>query len=251
MYEKLKGKVVLVTGASGDIGGACAEAFVQHGAILILHSHKNKEGVEKIIKKYKQANIFHINCDATNEEEVQEQFQIIKNKFKIKKIDVLVNNAGDLISRTPLGEMDLELIQKVFDVNVKSAFLFTRFSISLMPRNSSIIFISSLTARSGKGDRSSAYSMAKGALISWSKSLADELGPKGVRVNCITPGYIQGRFHKKYTPSEVEMAHRDKNPLKRLGRPHDVAMAVLFYAANSDGYISGTTLDVCGADYMC
>ncbi len=146
--------------------------------------------------------------------------------------------------------MSWDFAQRVFNINFKSAFLFTKLSLPLMVENSSIIFISSLTARSGKGDRSSAYSMSKGALISWSKSLANELGPRGIRVNCITPGYIKGGFHRRHTSPKVEVVHKSRNSLGRLGRPEDVAAAALFYGASFDGYVSGTTLDICGADYM-
>lgn len=190
----------------------------------------------------------HINGDATNQEEVKNMIDSIKSR--VKNIDVIVHTVGDLMARKKIEDTDWEFMQKVIDVNVKSAFLFTKYTLPLMKKNSSIIFISSLTARGGKGDRSSAYGLAKGAILSWSKSLANELGPQGIRVNCVTPGYIVGNFHKRYTKKAVELEHKDKNPLGRLGKPEDVAAAVLFYAQVSSGYISGTTLDVCGADYM-
>jgi 3-oxoacyl-[acyl-carrier protein] reductase len=243
--DNLKNKVVLITGASGDIGEACADLFYKNGAILILHSFNHE------IKKYPKGRVFYIKCNTTSEIEVQKQFSLLKKDSNLKKIDILINNAGDLLDRVPAEKLEWDFVQRTLDVNLKSAFLFTKFSLPLMKKGSSIIFISSLTARSGKGDRSSAYSLSKGALISWSKSLANELGTKRkIRVNCITPGYIKGKFHKRYTKKNIEMDHKNKNPLGRLGQPTDVAHTALFYASDSSSYITGTTLDVCGGEYI-
>lgn len=250
MIYDLKGKVILVTGASGDIGGACSEIFLKHGADVILHVHNNKKRIQRIANKFSKSKTFIIQCDGTSEIQVKEQFAILKKKFHVNNIHGLVNNAGDLLGRRKTEDMNWDFANHVFETNVKSAFLFTSHCLPLMRKKSSILFISSLTARCGKGDRSSAYGLAKGALISWSKCLANELGPRGIRVNCLTPGYIKGQFHRKYTLKQVEIEHKLRNPLKRLGTPLDVANAALFYIANADGYVSGTTMDICGADYM-
>lgn len=250
MNNNLSGKVILITGASGDIGRACAEICLEHGAKVILHAYKNQAKAEKIVKKFPGL-AYMIQCDATDERQVKKQFDIIRQHYKIKNIHGLVNNVGDLLSRKSLKEMNWKFVNRIFEINVKSAFLFTRYCLPMMPINSSIVFISSLTARSGKGDRSGAYGLSKGAIISWGKCLANELGPQGIRVNILTPGYIKGQFHRKYTTKQTETHHKNRNPLRRLGIPSDVAVAVLFHLANSNGYISGTTLDICGADYMC
>lgn len=247
MSKKPSNKIALITGASGDIGYACVKKFLDNGYKVIAHSYKNKSRLSQLAKR-KSLHLIHINGDATSQEEVKDMIKGVKSK--IKHIDVVVHAAGDLIDRKKAKDMDWNFMQKVIDVNVKSAFLFTKYTLSFMKKDSSIVFISSLTARGGKGDRSSAYGLAKGAILAWSKSLANELGPKGIRVNCVTPGYIVGNFHKRYTKKSVELEHKHKNPLGRLGKPEDVAEAVFFYAQVSDGYISGTTLDVCGADYM-
>lgn len=246
----LKNKIVLISGASGDIGMACAKLFLQEGAKLILHSFRHPQQVNDFIGKNKK-NIIHINCDATDENQVKRQFDLLSKKYGIKNIDIVVNNVGDLIKRCTVDELEWDFVQKTIDVNVKSAFLFTKYCLPILKRGSSIIFISSSTARYGKGDRSSAYGLSKGAILSWSKCLANELGPKGITVNTVTPGYIKGDFHKKYTKKEVESEHSLRNPLGRIGEPEDVARVVLFFASLHNSYVSGTTLDVCGADYMC
>lgn len=251
MNENFQNKTVLITGASGDIGAACAEAFFNRGANLILHSFHHPEKIDAFIVHHNKDNrIIGITCDATEEDQVGKQFDLLVNKFSLNNIDVLINCAGDLISRCPFDEMSWEYLEDVFEANVKSSFLFTKYSLPFLRSGSSIIFVSSMTARSGKGDRSSAYGLAKGAILSFSKCLANELGPRGIRVNCLTPGYIRGGFHDRYTDHNVELEHASRNPLGRVGEPGDVAAAAVFYAGESGGYISGTTLDICGADYM-
>lgn len=244
-------KTAVISGASGDIGLACAEAFLNSGYRLILHSFRHPEKIINFIKKNPQAEIIHLNFDASLEECVKNGLApVLNKKTGIKCIDVLINNAGDLIDRVPAEKLEWDFIQKTINVNVKSAFLFTKYFLPMMAKGASIIFISSSTAKYGKGDRSSAYGLAKGALLSWSRCLANELGSRGIAVNAITPGFIEGQFHKKYTAASVADAHRSKNPLRRLGRPKDVAAAALFLAEAHTNYISGACLDICGADYM-
>jgi 3-oxoacyl-[acyl-carrier protein] reductase len=246
---KLQNKTILIAGASGDIGLSCAEAFCKEGSRLILHSYKNSKNVKLFQKRHPDAVIANLKCDATSERQMNSQFNKLR-KTGIKRIDVLVIAIGDLIARKPFKNINWNFVQQVLDVNLKTSFLFTKYTLPFLRRHSSIIFVSSLTARSGKGDRSIPYSMAKGAVISFSRSLANELGRDGIRVNSITPGFITGNFHKRYTSKQVYNEHRLRNPLGRLGTPADVAVAVVFYASVYDGYISGTTLDICGADYM-
>lgn len=246
----LSNKSIVITGASGDIGFACAKRFLKTGARLFLHSYKNGAIIESFIKENKKYPITHFSCDATSEKDVARVFSELKEKRLLSSIDVLVNVAGDLIKRVPAPDLSWDFVSKTIDVNIKSAFLFTSHTLPLLNSPSSIIFVSSLTAQSGKGDRSSAYGLSKGALISWSKCLANELGPRGIRVNCVTPGFIEGSFHKKYTKKEVALEHASRNPLQRIGIPADVAEVVYFLATQTDGYVNGTTIEVCGGDYM-
>jgi len=245
----LRNKTILITGASGDIGRACASLFLKEGAHLILHAYRHPEKIEKLRSRYPNR-IETIRCDGTSEEEVADAYRFLITRKKLRRIDVLVNNAGDLLARVPARRLTWDFVSRTLDVNLKSAFLFTQHALPLMRKNGSIIFVSSLTARSGKGDRSSAYGMAKGALLSWSRCLANELGKDGIRVNALTPGFIEGSFHARYTAASVARAHARKNPMGRIGTPDDVARAALFYASDLSGYVSGTTLDVCGADFM-
>ena len=248
--NNLKGKTVLITGASGDIGRACALAFGKKGANLVLHSFRNHSVINDIQKELSDVVVCPIKCDATDVKEVAKQFDLIKNHYNIKTIDVLVNNVGDLIERCPFDKMDWKLVQKSIDVNLKSGFLFTKFALPLIPNGGSIIFISSQTARWGKGDRSSHYGAAKAAVLGLMKCLANELGSKKIRVNSVAPGFIEGQFHKKYTSRDITTAHARKNPMGRNGNPDDVAGAVLFLGSPVSSYVNGTVIDVCGGDFI-
>ncbi|MFA6553723.1 MAG: SDR family oxidoreductase [Patescibacteria group bacterium] len=241
---------VLITGASGDLGLAIAEKFASPGNTLILHSYRHPEAIRRFAKKHPRVKIVHINTDGSDEKRIKIALGNLRRIHGIGRIDAVVNNAGDLIERRPLSQLDWAFVQRTLDVNVKTAFLFTKYSYPYLRRGSSVIFISSMTAEAGKGDRSSAYGMAKGAILAWSKSLANELGRQGIRVNCIAPGYIRGNFHRRYTVKKVETKHAQRNPLGRVGRPEDVAYAVLALASQGEGYINGVTIDVNGGDYI-
>ncbi len=247
----VKDKNILITGASGDIGIACAEMLLAAGATLILHSNSNRAKVDGFASRHKRASIYHINCNATNEKEVKQQFQYLSEKVGIKKLDVLVNNAGDLISRCCFADMEWDLMEAAINVNLKSSFLFTKYALQMMTKGASIIFMSSLTARWGKGDRSTHYGTSKSAILGFAKCLANELASEGIRVNSIAPGFIEGNFHDRYTKPIVAKEHMGRNPLSRNGKPEDVAGAVLFLASDSSGYVNGTTIDVCGGDFIC
>ena len=247
---RLLDKVVFITGASGDIGSACAELCAKEGALLVLHSYRHPERVERFLETHPTVKAVHINCDGACERSIAVALRSALRRLKRDHIDVLVNNAGDLLERRAVQALDWEFVERTLAANVKPAFFFTKHSLPYLRGNSSLIFISSLTARWGKGDRRSAYGLAKGAVMGWAKSLANELGPKNIRVNVITPGFIQGNFHKKYTARTVAKAHRMKNPLRRLGLPIDVAGTVVFLASDEASYINGVTIDVCGGDYI-
>ena len=134
MNNNLKNKTILITGASGDIGSACAELFLNEGAAVILHYHKNFKRIKEITKKFSNSKIYIIKCDATKDYLVKKQFEILNKKYKIKKIDGLVNAVGDLIKRIKIEDTKWSFVKKVLEVNIKSAFLFTTFCLPLMKK---------------------------------------------------------------------------------------------------------------------
>jgi 3-oxoacyl-[acyl-carrier protein] reductase len=168
-------------------------------------------------------------------------------------VDLLVNNAGDLIARKPLAEMDETLFRSVLDVNVLSAFLCCQAAAPGMiaRRSGAIVNLSSLAAHNGGGPGALAYAAAKGAVISLTKAIAKELAPHGVRVNCVSPGLIgETEFHGRFTAKEAFDAMARTVPLGRAGTPAEVAAVVAFLAGPESAYLSGETVEVNGGLHM-
>jgi 3-oxoacyl-[acyl-carrier protein] reductase len=249
---ELKGKRAIVTGAGQGIGTSIAESLIRAGCETAIHYYTSQAGAEGLKELADslgvEAEIFQ--ADLTKEKKV---VGFVKAAVKfLGGLEILVNNTGDLVSRVPLDEIDVGYWQKVVDVNMTSMMLVTREAkpYLLEANGASIVNLSSLAGRKGGGNGSSAYATMKGAILAWTRTLAAELGPKGVRVNAVAPGLILGtRFHDTHTP----VNYRDKMiagiPIGRAGTPEEVARAVKFLAAEYDGFITGATLDINGGVY--
>jgi 3-oxoacyl-[acyl-carrier protein] reductase len=168
-------------------------------------------------------------------------------------LDILVNNAGNLVERRPVGEIDPDFWARVQQINVDSMVWVTRAAVPHLagsPDGASIINLSSLAGRKGGHPGSLAYSTAKGAILTWTRSLATELAPRGIRVNAVAPGLILGtNFHNTHTTPQSARATVAQIPLGRAGTPDDVARAVTYLASEYDGFITGSTLDINGGVY--
>ena len=249
---ELKGKRALVTGAGQGIGQSIAKALLRKGCATALHYYTSKEGAVGLKQLADSlgvaAKIFQ--ADLTQEEEVV-GFVKAAAGF-LGGLDILVNNTGDLVSRVSLDAIDMEYWQKVIGVNMTSMMLVTREAKShlIKAQGASIVNLSSLAGRKGGGNGSSAYATTKGAILAWTRTLAGELGPKGVRVNAVAPGLILGtRFHDTHTPQRYQDKTIAGIPIGRAGTPAEVARAVVFLAAEYDGFISGATIDINGGAY--
>jgi 3-oxoacyl-[acyl-carrier protein] reductase len=169
-----------------------------------------------------------------------------------RTFDILVNNSGALVQRRSLGEVDLTYWQKLIDINMTTMMLVTREVLPHLNRTegSSIVNISSLAGRKGGHAGSLVYSMTKGAVLTWTRSLSKELGPQGIRVNAVAPGFIEGTsFHEEHTTRDSAIKTIQGIPLGRSGAPEDVARAVAFLASEYDGFITGETIDINGGEY--
>ena len=167
-------------------------------------------------------------------------------------LDVLINNAGDLVGRRSVEEIETGFWEQVMAINLTSMMWVTRAAVPwlLKAGQASIVNLSSLAGRKGGHGGSLAYSTAKGGVLTWTRALAAELGPKGVRVNAVAPGLILGsRFHSTHTTDASAQETVRQIPLRRAGNPADVARAVVFLASEYDGFISGATLDINGGVY--
>src|SRR5436190_1283588 len=248
----LKGKRALVTGGGQGLGYAITAELLRAGADVAIHYFSSEAGARelKILAGTcgGRAEIFR--ADLTKDDEA---VALVGNAASfLGGLDILINNAGDLVERRTIENVDREFWQRVLDVNVTSMMLVTRSATPWLVKagQAGIVNLSSLAGRKGGHPGSLVYSTAKGAVLTWTRALATELASKGVRVNAVAPGLILGtRFHHTHTTPDSAKATVQQIPLGRAGTPEDVARAVVFLASEYDGFITGATLDLNGGVY--
>jgi 3-oxoacyl-[acyl-carrier protein] reductase len=248
----LKGKRALVTGGGQGLGRNIVEHLLMAGAEVAIHYFSSEAGARELKSKAAQlgcrAEAFR--ADLTREDDAN---GLVTGAAKfLGGLDVLVNNTGDLIERRRLEEVDLQYWQRVMDVNVTSMMLVTRAAAPVLAQagQASIVNLASLAGRKGGHPGSLVYATAKGAVVTWTRALATELASKGVRVNCVAPGFMLGtRFHRTHTTEESAKRTVEGIPLGRAGNGDDVARAVAYLASEFDGFITGATLDINGGVY--
>ncbi len=245
MKIDLSGKTALVTGGARGIGREISMLLSKSGAKVIINYSKSKDKAEdtrnEIARDGAEADIFQ--ADISSPDDVKKLFEYIMNKFK--KVDILVNNAG-IIKDNLLLAMELKDWDKVHDVNLRGAFLCTKYAAEMMMANHSgkIINISSIGAiRGGRGQTN--YASAKGGLISFTRACAVELAGKGIQVNAVLPGMIvtemSSRIRKRAGEKILEQI-----PASRFGEPVDIANLVVFLASDKADYITGQVIPVDG-----
>ena len=211
IQTKLKNKNVLITAAAQGIGEAITQHFIDSGANVSIHYFSSAERAEQLkeyaINKGQKAVI--IKADLTKEEEAN--LVIEKTIEALGGLDILINNAGSLIARKMLNEMETDFWHKVMDINLTSMLFVTRAAAPYLSKNenSSIVNLASLAGRKGGHPGSLVYSTSKGAILTFTRALASELGPKGIRVNAVAPGLILGTsFHNTHTTKESSAERR-------------------------------------------
>lgn len=248
----LNGQVVLITGASSGIGKATAEAMAQQGASVAVNYCKNRAGAESAVAAISKAGgqAILVQADVTRTAEVQAMAQAARDTWG--RIDILVNNAGDLLARRTLADMTEEYWDQIMALNLKSAFLCARAVWEEMAarRSGVIINISSIAGRNGGGPGAAAYAAAKGGLLTYTKGLAKELAPYGIRVNAVAPGVIQTPYHERYSPPDLFQKYLASIPVGRAGTPEEVADVIVFLASPAARYMTGETLEVNGGMLM-
>jgi len=253
MNIRLDGKVAIVTGSRQGIGRACAEVLAEAGAAVVINSHQHGEELEKVVETMRANGnkVQAVVADAAQRDGCQ---KLLDAALELGgSVNILVNNAGGLVKRVTVAEFNEDHFQKVVEINLRTAFLMSHMVIPQMRKQGSgkIINLSSQAAHDGGGPGSAVYSSTKGGIWTFTKSLAKELGPEGIHVNCIAPGFIANTvFHNTFTPKEIHEKIIGKIPLGRHGQPDDVARVVLFLASDLSDYITGQTLEVNGGLYM-
>ena len=239
-------KLVLITGGSRGIGAACAEIFSKNGYFVAINYNKSESAALALAQKLDNSQAFY--ADVSKENEVKTLFSEVYKAFG-KYPDVLINNAGVSVSGL-FTDSTTEDFDKLFDINVKGAYLCSREVLgSMIPRKSGkIINISSMWGQTGASCEV-LYSASKSALIGMTKALAKETGPCGITVNCIAPGVIKTDMLSCYDGTTLKALAND-TPLSRLGTPQDIAQAALFLAEDASDFITGQVLGVNGGFYI-
>jgi 3-oxoacyl-[acyl-carrier protein] reductase len=253
MIPDLKSKVVLVTGASTGIGAATAKGFAANGARVMVHYNASKAEAGAVV-----AEIIAAGGEAALVQgDISDRSvpaRIVADTVKhFGRIDVLINNAGGMLGRKWLGEMDDAHYDRVMDLNVWSVVAFMREVAPLMKAQGggNIINVSSIAARHGGGGGSVLYASAKGFISTFTKGMAKELIGANIRVNAVSPGTITTPFHERYSTAEQLEAGRKTIPQGRLGIAEDCVGTFLFLASDSlSGYLVGQVIEVNGGQYM-
>ncbi|HTE30633.1 MAG TPA: SDR family NAD(P)-dependent oxidoreductase [Chryseolinea sp.] len=248
----LKGKNAFVTGTSQGIGAAIAETLIKSGCNVCLHYFNSIEEPQKLqrMAEANQQKAICVHGDLTKESEAAACVKM--GVDALGTFDVLINNAGSLVKRSTIEDITLDYWKTVIDLNLTTMMLVTK---ELLPHlnqhdGASIVNVSSLAGRMGGHAGSLVYSSCKGAVLTWTRSLSKELGARGIRVNAVAPGFIDGtRFHNTHTTKESALKTIASIPLGRAGNAFDVARAVAFLASEYDGFITGETIDINGGVY--
>ncbi len=252
MEISLKNKVAIVTGSIQGIGKATAEILAANGAAVVINNHENSAGLEEVAEGIRKngGTVKAVIADVTQKDQAK---KLVAAALEFGAIDILVNNAGGLVKRVPVAEFDENHFQTVMEVNLKTAFLMSHLVMPHMKQKKSgkIINFSSQAAHDGGGPGAAAYAASKGAIWTFTKSLAKELAPFGITVNAVSPGFIgQTAFHNTFTSREVQEKMPSLIPLGRIGTAEDVAKVVLFLASELADYLTGQSIEVNGGLYM-
>ena len=248
--NKLLNKKCVVTGGDSGIGRAAAIAFAKEGAdvaIIYLSEDKDAEQTAEIIKKQYSRECILIPADLSKESQCNSAIKKVTKKFK--HIDVLVNNAAVHYPCESITEITTKQLTKVFSVNIFSMFWITKAALPHMKTGSCIINTSSVTAYRGSAELID-YSSTKGAIVSFTRSLAANLIKKGIRVNGVAPGPIWTPLIPSSFPDKKVTTYGSETPMKRPGQPSEVAPCYVFLASYDSQYMTGQFLHPNGGEIV-
>jgi 3-oxoacyl-[acyl-carrier protein] reductase len=245
MAADFENQLAIIFGGGRDIGGAIAIELARRGAHVALSYHNSDpakilDAIEATGRK-----AFARKVDAMDTAAIR-SFVVDAADDAARPVSVLVNVVGGLVARKKMEEMDDAFWDYVFQLNVRSVFAATQAALPLMSDGGSIVNVSSQAGRDGGGPGGIAYGGSKGALMSMTRGLAKELGPRRIRVNAVCPGMIATKFHDDFTKPEVRQRVAGMTPLGREGKAEEVATLVAFLASQGAGFVNGASVDING-----
>lgn len=244
---KFAGKVALVTGGSRDIGRAVCVKLASEGASVVVNYNNNQADADATVAAVEAAGGkgITVKADVTKPADVDALIAATTAAFG-DEVHILVNNAGGLVARKTLEEMDEEFFNFVMQLNATSTFLACKAAVPLMKEGAAIVNLASLAGRDGGGGGAIAYATSKGAVMTMTRGLAKELGPKGIRVNALCPGMIATTFHDKFTPDAARENVANSTPLRRQGKAEETADLVAYLASDEASFVTGANIDING-----
>ena len=253
-YFDLTDHVALVTGASSGIGAATAITLADLGARVALGYHLNVEGASEVERQINApgaaGRAIAVQADVRDVGAIQALVERVTSE--LGPIDILVNNAGSLVKRFPIRELTEAGWDDVLTLNLKSAvFCAQAVAASMIERKRGVIVnVGSVAGHNGGGLGAGPYAAAKAGLAAFTKSLAKELGPHGIRVNTVSPGVIDTPFHEVFSTPEMMANFVKMIPIGRAGTPLECATVIAFLASDAASYIVGETIEINGGLFM-
>jgi len=243
----LKGKIAIVTGGTRDIGRAISIRLAKEGVKVVANYFNSEANAQDTLQEINATGgeAIIVKGDMTKKEDVDNMIKESIAAFG-NSIDIVVNNAGGLVARKTIDEMDEAFFNKVMFLNLNSTFLVSKAALPYMSSGGSIVNIASQAGRDGGGGGSLAYATSKGAVITFTRGLAKEVGPQNIRVNSLCPGMIATKFHDDFTKDEVRKKVEGMTPLRRQGSAEEIANTVACLASSETSFMTGANVDING-----
>ena len=253
MFEDLRQKVVLITGASTGIGAAAALAFARCGCRLAVHFNASADAAEHVANDVRAVGAEAVTLGADLGRPAEAESVVSRTLAAYGRIDVLVNNAGGMLGRIRIEDYTEEHIGRVLALNVTQVAMFMRAIVPVMrhQKSGNIINVTSIAARNGGGGGAVLYAAAKGFVSTATRGWAKEVVGDGIRVNAVSPGVILTPFHERYSNAAQLAAMQATVPMNRLGSPEECAGTFLYLASDAvSSYVTGQVIEVNGGQYM-
>jgi 3-oxoacyl-[acyl-carrier protein] reductase len=249
---KLTNQSALVTGASSGIGAATAEVLAERGARVALGYHRNLKGAEETVARILAAGGTAVAIQADVRVAADVTRLVARAAGALGPIDILVNNAGSLVQRQKLREVTETRWDDIYALNVRSVLLVSQAVVASMleRRTGTIINVGSIAGHHGGGPGAGAYASAKAAVMAYTKSMARELAPHGIRVNGVAPGVIDTPFHEMFSTPEMLKNFVSTIPLGRIGTALECGTVIAFLASPAASFIVGEMIEINGGQLM-